>query len=128
MKLEKTNNNEKNIFEKYYLPKSQEEKNKKIDNLDYISFLSSTNKKPVTEKEDVEISNVFTKIFYNSIIPYLLPKDLISFKLCNKITNSFISNKAINICIMSKSTKNFISPNEREKIWNHYLKMEKYYI
>ena len=125
MKLEKTKNNEVNIFEKYYLPKNQEEKSKKSDNLDYISFLSST-KKPVTEKDSIEISNKFTKIFYNSIIPYLSPKDLISFKLCNKITNSFISNKAINICIISKSTKNFISHKEREKIWNHYLKMEKY--
>ena len=125
MKLEKTKNNEVNIFEKYYLPKNQEEKSKKIDNLDYISFLSST-KKPVIEKDSIEISNKFTKIFYNSIIPYLSPKDLISFKLCNKITNSFISNKAINICIISKSTKNFISHKEREKIWNHYLKMEKY--
>jgi hypothetical protein len=66
------------------------------------------------------------KLFYNSIIPYLSPKDLINFKLCNKITNSFISKKALNICIISNSTKNFSSPKERSNIWNHYLKLEKY--
>ena len=127
MKIEENiNNNENNIFQKYYLPKTQEEENKKIDYFDYISFLSSPNNKPKKEKDNTKISNIFTKVFYNSIIPYLSPNDLIKFKLCNKITNSFISNKAINICIISKSTKNFISQIEREKIWNHYLKLEKY--
>ena len=127
MKIEENiNNKENNIFQKYYLPKTQEEENKKIDYFDYISFLSSPNNKPKKEKDNTKISNIFTKVFYNSIIPYLSPNDLIRFKLCNKITNSFISNKAINICIISKSTKNFISQNEREKIWNHYLKLEKY--
>ena len=108
MKIEENiNNNENNIFQKYYLPKTQEEENKKIDYLDYTSFLSSSVKKPQKQNDNLIISNIFSKLFYNSIIPYLSPRDLIHFKLCNKITNSFISKKAINICIISNSTKNF---------------------
>ena len=126
MKLEKKNNDEINIFQKYYLPKIQKEEEKKIDYLDYTSFLSSSIKKPQKQNENIIISTIFTKLFYNSIIPYLSPKDLINFKLCNKITNSFISKKALNICIISNSTKNFSSPKERTNIWNHYLKLEKY--
>ena len=126
MKLEKKNNDEINIFQKYYLPKIPKEEEKKIDYLDYTSFLSSSVKKPQKQNENLIISNTFTKLFYNSIIPYLSPKDLINFKLCNKITNSFISKKALNICIISNSTKNFSSPKERTNIWNHYLKLEKY--
>ena len=126
MKLEKKNNDEINIFQKYYLPKVPKEENKKIDYLDYTSFLSSSVKNPQKQNENLIISNIFTKLFYNSIIPYLSPRDLTHFKLCNKITNSFISKKAINICIISNSTKNFSSPKVRESIWNHYLKLEKY--
>ena len=126
MKLEKKNNDEINIFQKYYLPKVQKEENKKSDYLDYTSFLSSSVKIPQKQNDNLIISNTFTKLFYNSIIPYLSPRDLIHFKLCNKITNSFISKKAINICIISNSTKNFSSPKVRESIWNHYLKLEKY--
>ena len=126
MKLEEKNNDEINIFQKYYLPKIPKEEEKKIDYLDYTSFLSSFVKKPKKQNENIIISTIFTKLFYNSIIPYLSPKDLINFKLCNKITNSFISKKALNICIISNSTKNFSSPKERSNIWNHYLKLEKY--
>ena len=126
MKLEEKNNDEINIFQKYYLPKIPKEEEKKIDYLDYTSFLSSSVKKPQKQNENIIISTIFTKLFYNSIIPYLSPKDLINFKLCNKITNSFISKKALNICIISNSTKNFSSPKERSNIWNHYLKLEKY--
>ena len=126
MKLEKINNNENNIFQKYYLPKNQEEENKKIDYLDYTSFLSKSNKNPQRTKKNLNIPNIFTKVFYNYIIPYLSPKDLISFKLCNIITNNFISKKAISICIISKSTKNFVSFKERQMIWNYYLKLDKY--
>ena len=126
MKLEKLNNNENNIFQKYYLPKNQEEENKKIDYLDYTSFLSKSNKNPQRTKKNLNIPNIFTKVFYNYIIPYLSPKDLISFKICNKITNNFISKKAISICIISKSTKNFVSFKERQIIWNYYLKLDKY--
>ena len=126
MKLEEKNNDEINIFQKYYLPKIPKEEEKKIDYLDYTSFLSSFVKKPKKQNENIIISTIFMKLFYNSIIPYLSPKDLINFKLCNKITNSFISKKALNICIISNSTKNFSSPKERSNIWNHYLKLEKY--
>ena len=126
MKLEKINNNDFNIFQKYYLPKNQEEDNKKIDYLDYSSFLSTANKKQERPKRNIKTTNIFTKMFYNYIIPYLSPKDLIAFKLCNKITNNFISKKAISICIISKSTKNFFSFKERQIIWSYYLKLDKY--
>ena len=126
MKLEKINNNDINIFQKYYLPKNQEEDNKKIDYLDYSSFLSTANKKQERPKRNIKTTNIFTKMFYNYIIPYLSPKDLIAFKLCNKITNNFISKKAISICIISKSTKNFFSFKERQIIWSYYLKLDKY--
>ena len=126
MKLEKINTNDINIFQKYYLPKNQEEDNKKIDYLDYSSFLSTANKKQERPKRNIKTTNIFTKMFYNYIIPYLSPKDLIAFKLCNKITNNFISKKAISICIISKSTKNFFSFKERQIIWSYYLKLDKY--
>ena len=126
MKLEKDEKDEINIFQKYYLPKAKDEESKKIDYLDYTSFLSSSIKMQHKQKDNLIISNIFTKIFYNSIIPYLSPKDLIHFKLCNKITNSFISQKPMNICIISNSIKNFNSTKTRETIWNHYLKIEKY--
>ena len=127
MKLEKKKNDgEINIFQKYYLPKIEEEMNKKLDYLDYTSFLSSSNKKQQKQNDNLIISNLFKKLFYNSIIPFLSIKDLISFKLCNKMTSSFISNKAINICILSNSIKGFKSPKERTTIWNHFLKIEEY--
>ena len=126
MKLEKKENNGKiNIFQKYYLP-TKEEHNKKIDYLDYASFLSSSNQKQQKQNDNLIISNLFKKIFYNSIIPYLSINDLISFKLCNQMTNSFISNKAISICILSNSINSFKSPKERISIWNHFLKLDKY--
>ena len=127
MKLEKKENNEKiNIFQKYYLPKIKEETNKKFDYLDYASFLSLSNQKPQKQNDNLILSNLFKKIFYNSIIPYLSINDLISFKLINQMTNSFISNKAISICILSNSIKGFKSPKERRVIWNHFLKIDKY--
>ena len=128
--MENENSNNKiNIFQKYYLPKENEtKKTKKIDYLDYSSFVSTSMKKIPKEDISVSMTTKFTKIFYNYIIPYLSLKDLISFKSCNKITNSFISKKAINICILSNSSKNFNSPKERLSIWNHYLNLDNYKI
>ena len=72
MKLEKKENDgEINIFQKYYLPKIEEEMNKKLDYLDYTSFLSSSNKKQQNQNNNLIISNLFKKLFYNSIIPFL---------------------------------------------------------
>ena len=128
--MENENSNKKiNIFQKYYLPKENEVKEKKkIDYLDYSSFVSTSMKKIPKEDINISMTTKFTKIFYNCIIPYLSLKDLISFKKCNKITNSFISKKAINICILSNSSKNFNSPKERLSIWNHYLNLNDYKI
>ena len=123
----KNPDNKLNIFQKYYLPqKPKEITHKKIDYLDFSSFLSTSIKEQPKEEINISMSNLFKKIFYNSIIPYLTPSDLISFKMCNKITNSFISPKAINICILSSSTKNFKSSKERSLIWNHYLNIKKF--
>ena len=125
--MENENSNNKiNIFQKYYLPQAKPIKLKNNDFSDYSSFLSTTLKKQPKEEISISISIKFQKIFYNSIIPYLSPKDLISLKLCNKITNSFFSKKAIDICILSNSTKNFKSTKERLSIWNHYLNIKNY--
>ena len=125
--MENDNSNNKiNIFQKYYLPQAKPIKLKNNDFSDYSSFLSTTLKKQPKEEISISISLKFQKIFYNSIIPYLSPKDLISLKLCNKITNSFFSKKAIDICILSNSTKNFKSTKERLSIWNHYLNIKNY--
>ena len=125
--MENENSNNKiNIFQKYYLPQAKPIKLKNNDFSDYSSFLSTTLKKQPKEEISISISLKFQKIFYNSIIPYLSPKDLISLKLCNKITNSFFSKKAIDICILSNSTKNFKSTKERLSIWNHYLNIKNY--
>jgi hypothetical protein len=78
------------------------------------------------EEINITMSIKFKKIFYNSIIPYLSPKDLISFKICSKITNSFISKKAIDICIISNSSKNFKSPKQRSSIWKYYLNINNF--
>ena len=122
-------NNKINIFQKFYLPKEKEIKNdnfSNIDFLDYNSFLSVTTKKEPKEDINISMSIKFKKIFYNSIIPYLSPKDLMSFKICNKITNSFITKKAIDICIISNISKGLKSPKRRASIWNHYLKIDNY--
>jgi len=72
MKLEKKENDEEiNIFQKYYLPKIGEEMNKKLDYLDYTSFLSSSNKKQQKQNDNLIISNLFKKLFYNSIILFI---------------------------------------------------------
>ena len=126
MEIENIKNSNINIFQKYYLPLEKEIKQSNNDFLDYSSFLSnSTNNKP---KEEINISKSikFKKIFYNSIIPYLSLKDLISFKLCSKITNSFISKKSIDICVLSNSVKKFNSSKQRTIIWNHYLNIDIY--
>ena len=122
----KKSDNQTNIFQKYYLPKAKEVKKPNNDFLDYSSFLSISAKKETKEEINISMSIKFQKIFYNSIIPYLSPKDLISLKLCNKITNSFISKKAIDICILSNSVKNFNSSNQRALIWNHYLNTDNF--
>ena len=126
MKKKNNKNNKANIFQKYYLAQENETKQKKIDYLDYSSFISTSLKNIPKEEINISMSTKFTKIFYNSIIPYLSLKDLISFKKCSKITNSFITKKAITICILSNSTKNFNSPKERTLIWNHYLNLDDY--
>ena len=126
MEKENNINNKANIFQKYYLAQENETKQKKIDYLDYSSFISTSLKNIPKEEINISMSTKFTKIFYNSIIPYLSLKDLISFKKCSKITNSFITKKAITICILSNSTKNFNSPKERTLIWNHYLNIDDY--
>ena len=124
-KKDNNSNNNINIFQKYYLPQEKKIKLQNTDFLDYTSFLSNSTNNP-KEEINISMSNKFKKIFYNSIIPYLCLKDLISFKLCSKITNSFISKKAIDICILSNSIKKFNSSKERTKIWNHYLNIENY--
>ena len=122
----KNKDNKTNIFQKYYLHQAKEVKTQNPDFLDYSSFLSISSKNQPKEEINLSMSIKFKKIFYNSIIPYLSPKDLISFQVCSKITNSFISKKAIDICILSYSSKNYKSSKERSLIWNHYLNIDNY--
>ena len=121
-------NTKLNIFQKYYLPQQKKETKQKqnIDYLDFSSFLSTKKKEETKDEINISMSMKFKKIFFNSIIPYLSPSDLISFKMCSKITNSFITPKAMSICILTYSSKNFKTHKERSSIWNHYLKIEQY--
>ena len=104
-----------NIFEKYYLS-IEVTKQKLTENIKSVS------------SNDVNItkSNTFHSLLIYYIIPYLSPKDLINFKLCNKLVNSLINSKAIIQSVISYSTKSFNSPEIRYNIWSHYLQIEKY--
>ena len=70
---------------------------------------------------NIESSNNFSKCFYNSVVPYLSIADLINLKKCSKLLNLIINQKAINLCILSNSTKNFPSNEYRMSVWGHYM-------
>ena len=111
-----------NIFEKYYLS-IEVTKQKLTENIK-----SSTTSLSSVSSNNINItkSNTFHSLLIYCIIPYLSPKDLINFKLCNKLVNSLINSKAIIQSVISYSTKSFNSPEIRYNIWSHYLQIEKY--
>ena len=131
-----------NIIEKYYIPKdmsnTQINKGNSIDtNLsDYLSLLTTSKENQITLKVDSQNSNVisshsknnFSKIFRNYIAPYFTLNDLISLKKCNKMFNSLIDRKSINLCVLSNTTKKLESTEIRGNIWYHYLDINKFNI
>ena len=108
-----------NLFEKYYLLKN----NKSNPNFSQNTTKSNLTSSQISNNNDINIesSNNFTKCFHNSVVPYLSIKDLINLKKCSKLLNLIINQKAINICILSNSTKNFPSNEYRMSVWGHYM-------
>ena len=115
-------NKQINIFEKYYLSILENEKNL------FDSHLSLTSSMITTSSNNINIkkSNIFHSLLIHYIIPYLTPKELINFKLCNKLVSSLINPKAIIQSVISYSTKPFPNYNIRYNIWSKYLEIEKY--
>ena len=111
-----------NIFEKYYLSILDNEKSL------FDSHLSLTSSTIINTSNNINIkkSNIFHSILIHYIIPYLTPKELINFKLCNKLVSSLINPKAIIQSVISYSTKPFPNHNIRYNIWSKYLEIEKY--
>ena len=77
---------------------------------------------------NIDSSYNFLKCFHFSVIPYLSISDLIQLKKCSKLLSSIVDEKAINICIISNSTKKFPSNEYRMSIWSHYLDLNKFII
>ena len=129
-----------NIIEKYYIPQdmsnTQISKGNTIDtNLsDYLSLLSTSKEKQIKLKIESQNSNIissnkkinFSKIFRNYIVPYFTLKDLISLKKCNKMFNSLIDKKSINLCVLSNTSKKLKSDKLRADIWYHYLDIKNF--
>ena len=129
-----------NIIEKYYLPKdsanSQISKGNTLDtNLsDYLTLLSTSKENEKIKIESIKSSittpeskNInFSKIFRNYIVPYFTLKDLISLKRCNKMFNSLIDKKSIDLCVLSNTTKKLKSSELRAEIWYHYLNIKEF--
>ena len=134
------------------LPISKISKSQNLDTSlsDYLSLLSTSQKnsnknvniKQVVTKKDKENkdisttdgknnnikkrNNIFSKIFRNYIVPYFTLKDLIALKHSNKMFNSIIDKKAINLCTLSNTIKPINSPELRIKIWYHYLNLKEF--
>ena len=53
-------------------------------------------------------------------------KDLIALKHSNKMFNSIIDKKSINLCTLSNTLKPINSPELRIKIWYHYLNLKEF--
>lgn len=134
------------------LPISKISKSQNLDTSlsDYLSLLSTSQKnsnkdvniKQVATKKDKEnkdisttdgkknnikeTNNLFSKIFRNYIVPYFTLKDLIALKHSNKMFNSIIDKKSINLCTLSNTLKPINSPELRIKIWYHYLNLKEF--
>ena len=134
------------------LPISKISKSQNLDTSlsDYLSLLSTSQKnsnkdvniKHVATKKDKEnkdisttdgkknnikeTNNLFSKIFRNYIVPYFTLKDLIALKHSNKMFNSIIDKKSINLCTLSNTLKPINSPELRIKIWYHYLNLKEF--
>ena len=117
-----------NIFEKYYLQQTNKLARTSSLNRSFNTSISSLSSSFQTNNIDinVESSDTFIKCFHSSVIPYLSISDLIELKKCSKLLNTIIDKKAINICIISNSTKNFAKNEYRMNIWSHYMDLDKF--
>ena len=120
-----------NIFEKFYLQQSGKllrasstSANRSL-NTSLSSNLSSSFQS-LNSDINIETSYIFKKCFLNSVIPYLSITDLIQLKKCSKLLSSIIDQKAINICIISNSIKNFPTKEYRMSIWSHYIGLDQF--
>ena len=120
-----------NIFEKFYLQQSGKllrasytSANRSL-NTSLSSNLSSSFQS-LNSDINIETSYIFKKCFLNSVIPYLSITDLIQLKKCSKLLSSIIDQKAINICIISNSIKNFPTKEYRMSIWSHYIDLDQF--
>ena len=113
----------KNLFEKYYLQQNNIINLSSSNNISKSSIKSNLYSSQISNITDnkIEFTNYFTNCFHNSVVPYLSVNDLINQKVCSKLLNLIINLKAINICILSNSTKNFPSNEYRISVWGHYM-------
>ena len=112
-----------NLFEKYYLQQTNNYNNSSSLRNSLNSNNSNTSLSKISNNTDINIdsSNFFIKCFNKSVIPYLSITDLINLKKCSKLLNLIVNQKAVNICILSNSTKNFPSNKYRVSVWGYYM-------
>ena len=112
-----------NLFEKYYLQQNNKSNLSSSTNISQNKTNPSLSSSQISVNTDInlESSNYFTKVFHSSVIPYLSIKDVINLKKCSKLLNLIVSQKAINICILSNSINNFPSNEYRLSVWGHYM-------
>ena len=117
-----------NIFEKYYLQQTNKPAHRLSIKRSLNTSLSSLSSSFQTNNTDInlESSNTFIKCFNSSVIPYLSVLDVIQLKKCSKLLNTIIDKKAINICIISNSTKNYPTNEYRMAVWSHYMDLDKF--
>ena len=117
-----------NIFEKFYLQQSNKQILKSNSNRSLNTSISSSSSSipAINPDFNIDSSYNFLKCFHTSLIPYLSISDLIQLKKCSKLLSSIVDEKAINICIISNSIKNFSNKEYRMKIWSHYLDLNKF--
>ena len=131
MSKENEDNNQtvqvQNLFEKFYFQKIDESKKLLNNSKTKIpQALTSSQISSNTNDINVESSNYFAKCFINSVIPYLSIKDVINLKKCSKLLNIIINPKSLKICILSNSTNNFTSKENRISIWQHYMSFKNF--
>ena len=111
--------NNMDLFGKYYLQLKKKDKSDKEDLTSSVRSVSSN----LNSEINMDVSQNFKKIFDKSVIPFLSLKDLIELKKSSKLLNSLFDSKSLQICILSNSTKNFSSKEQRKSVWEYYMKL-----
>ena len=126
MSKDNENNQQENLFEKYYLQQNNETNKTKSSSKSSTPQNLTSSQMSANNDINVESSNYFSKCFSNSVIPYLSLKDLINLKKCSKLLNIIVNPKSIKICIISNSINNFPSKENRISIWKHYMSYDNF--